>query len=346
MEAPYEDLSTRLEIDAEIIEREKNMEFQPFDDFIVPQGEPAESCPDFPMEPLELQLEEEVPVSKSINPAGALEELRTKGNLKLPTIILSIFTDVEDAFFDDDVKHALDEGLAKINDATSMWLLISPKETAVSKLTVRAFVKTCDREKLDKSACIGIFTSPEKQNCPSATNFTVEKKKNCLENRYTHILRLGPDCKFHPTLEELLATFKTGKCTKVGRRSSTPVVSILVHGGVEACKKMKESMEGYPCIPVVIVKGSGGLADVIVDALAAYNKLKKKGRLLRSHIEYFLLQSSLAEHSIIVHLVKDLVETYSHFIIVYDHKRDPYGLHRAVIESCKGKLWKFEDITI
>ena len=53
-------------------------------------------------------------MSNSINPAGALEELRTKGNLKLPTIILSIFTDVEDAFFDDDVKHALDEGLAKV----------------------------------------------------------------------------------------------------------------------------------------------------------------------------------------------------------------------------------------
>ena len=57
----------------------------------------------------------------------------------------------------------------QINDATSMWLLISPKETAVSKLTVRAFVKTCDRDKLDKSACIGIFTSPGKQDCPSAT---------------------------------------------------------------------------------------------------------------------------------------------------------------------------------
>ena len=53
-------------------------------------------------------------MSTSINPEAAWEELRTNGNLKLPTIILSIFTDEEDAFFDDDVKHALEEGLAKV----------------------------------------------------------------------------------------------------------------------------------------------------------------------------------------------------------------------------------------
>ena len=40
-----------------------------------------------------------------------------------------------------------------------------------------------------------------------------EKKRKSLEDRYTHILRLGADCKFHPALEELLASLETGEGT-------------------------------------------------------------------------------------------------------------------------------------
>ena len=56
---------------------------------------------------------------------------------------------------------------------------------------------------------------------------------------------------------------------------AVPSVNLLVHGGYHACIQMKENLQGHPNIPTVIVKDSGGLADVLVNVFKAYADGKK-----------------------------------------------------------------------
>lgn len=54
-----------------------------------------------------------------------------------------------------------------------------------------------------------------------------------------------------------------------------PSVNLLIHGGYHACMQIKENLEGQPNIPTVIVKDSGGLADILVNAFKAYTEGRK-----------------------------------------------------------------------
>ena len=53
---------------------------------------------------------------------------------------------------------------------------------------------------------------------------------------------------------------------------SIPSVNLLVHGGYNACMQIKENLNGHPNIPTVVVKGSGGLADILANAHKAYTE--------------------------------------------------------------------------
>ena len=46
-----------------------------------------------------------------------------------------------------------------------------------------------------------------------------------------------------------------------------PSISILVGGGKNACDQVRRNIECKPHIPTVVMKGSGGLADILANAL-------------------------------------------------------------------------------
>ena len=54
-----------------------------------------------------------------------------------------------------------------------------------------------------------------------------------------------------------------------------PSISILVGGGKNACDQVKGNIECEPHIPTVVIKGSGGLADILANALDAFGSDKK-----------------------------------------------------------------------
>lgn len=57
-----------------------------------------------------------------------------------------------------------------------------------------------------------------------------------------------------------------------------PSATILVEGGESACMQIKENLQNHPQIPTVVIKGSGGLADILEKALVS----NKKGYVMTS----------------------------------------------------------------
>ena len=50
--------------------------------------------------------------------------------------------------------------------------------------------------------------------------------------------------------------------------AAIPLISLLIGGGVSACMSIKDNVKASRRIQIVVIKGSGGLADVLADVLS------------------------------------------------------------------------------
>eukprot|EP00795_Rhopilema_esculentum_P014805 gene14805-5910_t len=292
-----------------------------------------------------------VRLSDSTNVEAIWNMMKNFWSLKEPNLILSIIGGNANTIIDLDIKQSLENGLGKIIAMTDIWLFTSATKTDVTKLAGKVFQENYRRDRSTKNACIGIapwgciaereqLTSDGSlQDVLYVPSSNMLEEKTVLEKHHTQFLlvdngtvnQFGTERKLRSKLEQYLNSPADSK--------SIPSVNLLVHGGYNACMQMKENLARHPVIPTVILKYSGGLADVLVDALDAHKEEGKTGLRLLNHITASFAKSFTHVNSenlpTLRGVIKEIVEEHNAQVIIYDPKGDPYGLHHAIVEACQ-----------
>eukprot|EP00795_Rhopilema_esculentum_P014803 gene14803-5908_t len=294
---------------------------------------------------------EYVRLSDSTNVEAIWNMMKNFWSLKEPKLILSIIGGNSSTDIDLVIKQSLENGLAKIIAMTDIWLFTSATKAEITKLAGKVFQENYRRDRSTKNACIGIapwgciaereqLTSEDFiQDVLYAPSSNMLEEKTILEEHHTQFLlvdngtinQFGTERKLRAKLEQFLNCPADSK--------SIPYVNLLVHGGYNACMQMKENLARHPVIPTVILKYSGGLADILVDALDAHKEEGKTGHKLLNHIAASSANSFAHVSPEKLHtlrgVIKKIVEEHNAQVIICDPKGDPYGLHHAIVEACK-----------
>ncbi|CAI9735657.1 transient receptor potential cation channel subfamily M member-like 2 isoform X4 [Octopus vulgaris] len=204
--------------------------------------------------------------------------------LSLPNLLISVIGERQDFQLDPFAREALGRGLVKAAQIIGAWIISDGLHTGVAKHIGKAIH---DNEAAvtgkKKVVTIGIASWNCVQNKESLVNEEGSWPANyeikddigltttSLDPNHSHFILVddgaqetpGVEAEFRKTLEDTISQYEIP-----GTRFKVPAVVVLVGGKRETLKSMYDSISRN--IPVVIVKGSGGAADVMA---SVYRKL-------------------------------------------------------------------------
>eukprot|EP00794_Sanderia_malayensis_P003066 gene3066-3530_t len=233
--------------------------------------------------------------------------------LKQPDLLVSFLGGNSKEILTVNLKKSIEDGLGNVLKSADTWVITGATETPVTKLIGEG----------------DTIYRPSTQ---------VRAKLKDLDKNHTHFLlvdngtvkRFGVERKFRALLENY---FSDG-CKPL------PVVNILICGGHSCSVQLKKTITDSLKIPVVVMKGTGGLADVIVETLHLFEEKGKTGLRLLMAIKS-CVKSTIGfdiadvKNIDITTTVKQIIEEYRSHLIIFDPKDDPLGLDHAIFEACK-----------
>ncbi|XP_036366207.1 uncharacterized protein LOC115221041 [Octopus sinensis] len=206
-------------------------------------------------------------------------------NFSLPNLLISVIGGREDVQLNEPTKEALGHSLVKAARATGAWIISDGLHTGVAKHIGKAIH---DNEAAvtgkKKVVTIGIASWKCVQNKESLVNEEgswpanyeikddIDSTTSALDPNHSHFILVddctqeipGVEAKFRKKLEYTISQKRIPESKSI----TIPAVAVMVEGGLETLKSVTDSISRN--IPVVIVKGSGGAADVMA---SVYRKL-------------------------------------------------------------------------
>lgn len=202
-------------------------------------------------------------------------------DMKKPNLLISVIGGTENFRLKSKLKDIFRRGMIKASKSTGAWIISGGMNSGVMKyvgeamrdywLTAASTVPAValgianwgsvkNREDLQDDFGSGLW--PATYTLIPAT----EGKEKCLDPNHTHFLlvdngttnQTGVEMKFRDELERQIANTKTGNSQA---DVNIPMIRLLIEGGRDCLESVQESIRSG--IPVIVVKWSGGLADLL-----------------------------------------------------------------------------------
>jgi hypothetical protein len=217
-----------------------------------------------------------------------MEHLLEHWNLKKPHLVIAVAGGTEGRYFDvaTHVRNAVNTSLQKMTTMSNAWVFTSALRGGVSKLAAEA-VADSYHEDMSPVTCIGFCTwgsVANRKGLEDSNGRTVQydlgiafdDKEKCqlLDSSHTHFIMVDDGTQGQRLGHiELVSDLKKVLAAKVeGDYGITvPVVTLVIGGGQGTLKHIQETLKRN--LPLVVVKDSGRLADVLV---FAYDELMKR----------------------------------------------------------------------
>ncbi|XP_048780497.1 transient receptor potential cation channel subfamily M member 2-like isoform X2 [Ostrea edulis] len=202
-------------------------------------------------------------------------------DIKKPNLLISVTGGTENFRMKSKLRDIFRRGIIKASKSTGAWIVTGGINTGVNRyvgeairdywLTTTSTVPTvtlgittwgCVKNREDLNDAFGSGLWPATYTVTPASD-RIEK---CLDPNHTHFILVdngtnnqpGAEVKFRATLERAIANIKTGNSQD---DVLVPMIKLLIEGGLESLESVQESIRNE--IPVVIVKWTGGLADLL-----------------------------------------------------------------------------------
>ncbi|XP_076806205.1 transient receptor potential cation channel subfamily M member 2-like [Clavelina lepadiformis] len=289
-------------------------------------------------------------VSKDASPQMNYEIITSKWNLTAPSIILSIAGGGDDEFaLTSGMTKEFQQGVRKIALQTGGWITTSGTNSGVVQL-VGKMVRQNSSANMNSGvialgvASFGAVDENEKfyQNSfAEGEDFEEYTEYECnnangLEKNHTHFLLMeeglryifGSDDEKRASLESLISK-------KIGepQKRKTPLLSLLINGGLESLKAVHSALKKKS--PVIVVAESKGCARILSNL---YNKSHKAvterkmvDLLADEGIEY-----SKADLNSWTKLTTECIKMKKHMTIFFTDQNGSFGeLDQAVLQALK-----------
>nr|XP_022342892.1 transient receptor potential cation channel subfamily M member 2-like isoform X1 [Crassostrea virginica] len=215
------------------------------------------------------------------NMSDVLHLLLEVWGMKRPNLLISVSGGEKNFRLKSKLKDVFRRGMVKASRSTGAWIVTGGINsgvmryvgeamrdyylTAASTVPVVALGITtwgCVKNREDLQDDFGSGLWPATYTMTPTT----EVNANCLDPNHTHFLLVdngtnnqpGAETKFRVELEQQITNIKTGNSKD---DVLIPMIRLLIEGGVESLESVQESIRSG--IPIIIVKWSGGLADLL-----------------------------------------------------------------------------------
>ncbi|XP_061181480.1 transient receptor potential cation channel subfamily M member 2-like [Saccostrea echinata] len=222
-------------------------------------------------------------IDTETNMRDVLHLLLNVWDMKKPNLLISVTGGTENFRMKSKLKDIFRRGMIKASTSTGAWIITGGINagvmryvgeamrdywlTAASTVPVVALGITtwgCVKNREDLQDTFGSGLWPATYTMTPTT----DRNEKCLDPNHTHFLLVdngtnnqpGVEIKFRAALERAIANIKTGNSQD---DVFVPMILLLIEGGLDSLESVRESIRNG--IPVVIVKWSGGLADILAD---------------------------------------------------------------------------------
>jgi len=258
-------------------------------------------------------------------------------DLKLPRLVLSVLGGDDSEKLNSPIKHALEEGIAKIIGAMKVWLLTGATDVALTRIISSSLLRGYHKKREQKVACIGIAPwgciawkeqlLGESSNVVYKSENEGETVKKTLCANHTHFLlvddgsitRFGTEQVLRTSLDAFIAS------------NAIPLINLLIGGGISACMNIRTNVKACRRIQIVVMKGSGGLADVLADVLSVDSE-KDLDNIQEKVEEHMMLGRDVDNVDTVVIAVKEIIRQHKAQIIVFNPS-EQYGLHHTILKA-------------
>ncbi|XP_027211632.2 transient receptor potential cation channel subfamily M member-like 2 [Penaeus vannamei] len=212
-----------------------------------------------------------------------------------PRLVIS-FTGDEKRFSLEGVKKkTFMAGLMKTVESTNAWLLTDGSDSGLAKVVGQTVsqmqtITEVDGRQMPQIKCIGVTSYSSCKNKDSMLNTNVKNRNKkhfyesptcaqdgdlVLNSDHTHFLLV--DNGLHSPSSASVDSFRTrleeALCIPSPRGLEVPVVMLLLDGGVRAIDRCLKALKRR--VPVLVVQGSGGAADMLADFTVSYLPLSR-----------------------------------------------------------------------
>eukprot|EP00794_Sanderia_malayensis_P009475 gene9475-10465_t len=185
--------------------------------------------------------------------------------LTRPKLLISAIGGKKDFSLPSKYEQHLEADLSKISEDTDAWVITGGTNGGVTKQVGRM---------LQGIPCIGIASwgnVEHRDRLCEKLNSTVsypmphrmERKKTCLDNNHTHFLLVDNGTVGKLDIEK---EFRRKLEKEIINHYEVPGVILVLNGEQDTLKQVKEAINEDPPIPVVVIKDSGGVADLLAFA--------------------------------------------------------------------------------
>ncbi|XP_042877224.1 transient receptor potential channel-like [Penaeus japonicus] len=252
-----------------------------------------------------------------------------------PRLAISFTGDEKNFSLEGTKKKTFMAGLMKAVESTNAWLLTDGSDSGLAKVVGQTVcqmqtITEVDGRQMPQIKCIGIASYSSCKNKDSMLNTNVKNRNKrhfyesptcaqdgdlVLNSDHTHFLLVDDGLhspsfasvdSFRTRLEEALHVTSP-------RGLEVPVIMLLLDGGVRAIDRCLKALKRR--VPVVVVQGSGGAADLLADAV----------------VSNFSLRRICEEEEEILHNILSKVSVYLHDLDV----KQRMECAKKVLECCK-----------
>ncbi|XP_063592231.1 transient receptor potential channel-like [Penaeus indicus] len=186
-----------------------------------------------------------------------------------PRLVISFTGDEKKFSLEGAKKKTFMAGLMKTVESTNSWLLTDGSDSGLAKVVGQTVSQMQTITEMPQIKCIGVTSYTSCKNKDSMLNTNV-KNRNKKHFDHTHFLLV--DNGLHSPAFASVDTFRTRLEEALHipspRGLEVPVIMLLLDGGVRAIDRCLKALKRR--VPVLVVQGSGGAADLLADSTEGY----------------------------------------------------------------------------
>ncbi|XP_055519359.1 transient receptor potential cation channel subfamily M member 4-like [Leucoraja erinacea] len=276
-----------------------------------------------------------VRLSSDTDPAIVYSLITQSWGIPPPNLVVSVVGGDANLKMKAWLKDILRQGLVKAAQSTGAWIMTSGLQVGIGKYVGEAVRDHATASTHTATKVVAMGIAPwgliyKKQRLINTKGsfpirYTVtseESARHALDDNYSAFLlvddgtnrRPGGETQFHARLEQHILTRRTG----IGGRGSIeiPVLCMLIQGGPNMLERIYGAIKNN--IPWLVLAGSGGIADVLAEALVGSFTEETS----RKQVEAWLQKHAQAEDvPSLLKLMEKIVEN-KHLLTVYNAEQE------------------------